>query len=41
MVILGIGGVATLGGVCDLPELPGDLEPVVLAGGVNGLLDTL
>lgn len=27
MVILGIGGVAPPGGVCERPELPGDLEP--------------
>lgn len=41
MVIFGIGGVATPGGVWDLPELPGDLDPPVLAGGVKGLLDEL
>lgn len=27
MVILGMGGVAPPGGVCERPELPGDLDP--------------
>lgn len=27
MVIFGIGGVAPPGGVCERPELPGDLDP--------------
>lgn len=27
IVILGIGGVAPPGGVCERPELPGDLDP--------------